>query len=92
MNRYFSAIRYLVPCVDCGANTSKTFARTHNGQCKACVTGVAKQSLVCPDCGEHTLTLYQKRHGYHCDNCTRQTDPEGWIREMTTPYEPEANW
>ena len=28
--------QYLTHCTECGANTSKKFAREHNGRCKAC--------------------------------------------------------
>lgn len=34
--------QYLTRCQSCDANTSKKFAREHDGRCKACVTGVAK--------------------------------------------------
>lgn len=33
---------YLVKCVCCGANTSKKYAKAHEGKCKACATGVVQ--------------------------------------------------
>lgn len=84
---------YCVKC-PCGATTSKAYARTHNGLCKACATGtqpeqrdISKHPLLCPDCQENLLTPYQKANHYHCDACTRNADPMGYIRELTTPYE-----
>ena len=34
--------QYLCKCRTCGQNTSKKYAREHNGQCKVCVTGVPR--------------------------------------------------
>lgn len=31
--------QYLIPCVSCGMNTSKAYARQHDGKCKRCATG-----------------------------------------------------
>lgn len=73
---------FCTDCVSCSGSTSKSYARAHAGQCKACVTGEAKRGLVCPTCGEHTLTAYQKARGYHCDGCTRQADPMGYAMEV----------
>lgn len=81
--------------MECGRNTSRAYARAHNGTCKACATGGCNDApnglLVCPDCGEHTLTPYQKSKGYHCDACTRATDPEGYRREVMglNDYQPD---
>jgi hypothetical protein len=74
--------QYLCQCVTCENQTSKAYARTHNGQCKECVTGVSKQGMLCPDCREHTLTAYQKKNRHHCDSCTREADPVGSYNEM----------
>ncbi len=77
--------QYSVKCVDCGRLTSKTYARTHNGACKACSTGevsVVRKADLCPDCGVGRLTAYQKQHRYHCDSCTRQADPIGYHNEV----------
>ncbi len=83
---------FCVRCTQCSGTTSKTYARAHNGLCKACVTGEqpkAKEnaSLLCPTCREHYLTPYQKANRYHCDSCTREADPMGYYRELTTPYQ-----
>jgi hypothetical protein len=90
----FQYSKYLTKCA-CGATTSKVYARAHNGKCKACSTGEARpvgdissHPLLCPDCHEHLLTPYQKAHRYHCDHCTREADPMGYYRELTTPQEP----
>lgn len=87
--------QFCVKCVTCLNTTSKAYARAHNGQCKACATGeptkskdISKHPLLCPDCKEHLLTSYQKAHHYHCDSCTRNADPVGYYKELTTPYEP----
>lgn len=94
---YYEFKKYCTPCAECGATTSKSFARTHNGRCKACATSptgedgqpdISNHPLLCPTCRERLRTQYQKRHGYHCDACTRAADPEGWAREMRTPQEP----
>lgn len=74
--------KFATICTICNELTSKVYARKHQGQCKACATGIEKPLLKCPDCGERTLTAYQKTHHYHCDQCTRDTDPEGWHREV----------
>ena len=73
---------YLTNCVECSATTSRAHAKTHDGKCKACATGLEPHGLKCPDCGQATLTTYQKRHGYHCDGCTRETDPVGYANEV----------
>jgi predicted RNA-binding Zn-ribbon protein involved in translation (DUF1610 family) len=78
---------YCAPCKACGLLTSKAHARTHDGLCKACVTGTprderSERSFPCPDCGVGRVSAYQKSRGYHCDACTRETDPEGWRREV----------
>jgi hypothetical protein len=76
--------KFLTTC-DCGNQTSKSYARAHNGQCKRCAEPnavIRARGLRCPTCGEMTLTAYQKAHRYHCDNCTRETDPEGYRREV----------
>jgi hypothetical protein len=80
---------FCTSCLACGGTTSKAYARQHEGKCKSCVSGVAAapRGLVCPTCGERTLSPYQKAHGYHCDNCTRESDPVGYARECSTPYE-----
>jgi hypothetical protein len=74
--------RFCIPCTFCGSATSKAYARTHEGACKACTTGESKRGLVCPTCGGHTLTAYQKARGYHCDGCTREADPMGYAQEL----------
>jgi predicted RNA-binding Zn-ribbon protein involved in translation (DUF1610 family) len=71
---------FLCPCSQCGASTSKKYAREHGGKCKTCVTGVDQTKLfTCPDCGEKRLTAYQKAHGYHCDTCTLNVETSGGI-------------
>lgn len=75
-------------CVSCGGTTSKSYARANAGQCKVCVTGVARKinpAMLCPTCGERELTPYQKAHRYHCDSCTKEADPVGYYQELTTP-------
>ena len=74
--------QFTIGCVSCTSLTSRSYARSHNGQCKACATGVIDPRHLCPDCGEHTLTAYQRQHHYHCDACTRDTDPEGYRQEV----------
>ena len=75
--------QYLTACVGCGAKTSKHYARSHDGKCKFCATGVSSvRAYRCPDCGEMSLSAYQKAHHYHCDSCTRAADPEGYRREV----------
>ena len=49
---------YLIRCTECGANTSKQYARKNNGRCKACVTGVTRES----DAEYRTRTIID--HGY----------------------------
>lgn len=72
--------RFLVPCRDCGAKTSKKYAAANAGRCKTCVTGISQERLfICSDCGERRLTAYQKAHGYHCDTCTRNVETTGGI-------------
>jgi len=96
-HRYSNFARFCTTCVSCGGATSKTYAKAHDGRCKACVAGtqpdgsvdIRNHPMLCPDCREHLLTPYQKKHGYHCDHCTREADPEGWAREMSTPMEPD---
>lgn len=90
----FSQVRqYLTSCATCGQRTSKAYAKSHNGNCKLCTTGEsgrkADRSYPCPDCGTGRISAYQKERGYHCDSCTRETDPVGWAREVSMPYEPE---
>lgn len=72
--------RFCIRCVDCGATTSKAYARAHNGQCKSCVTGVY-HGPKCPDCGG-PISSYKLARGYHCDACTKQADPIGWANEV----------
>lgn len=88
--------RFCTHCVACGGTTSKAYARTHDGKCKGCTSStvladgsmdLSQHPLKCPDCNG-LRTPYQKKHGYHCDACTRETDPEGWALEMSTPQEP----
>lgn len=86
---YSNFARFLTSCAQCGGKTSRAYARANSGKCKECVTGKLRKGLKCPDCGEYTLTPYQKAHHYHCDACTRAADPAGYIRELTTPYEPD---
>ena len=45
--------QYSIACVSCGSLTSKSYARSHEGKCKACSTGQERieHLLVCPDCG-----------------------------------------
>lgn len=51
---------FCAPCVCCGSLTSKAYARTHEGKCKACATGIAPVSSEpkgkCGQCGA-TVTL-----------------------------------
>lgn len=82
--------KFLTSCTQCRGTTSRAYARSHNGLCKPCVTGVpaepkdiSKHPLLCPTCRERLRTAYQKTHGYHCDSCTRQTDPVGHYYETT---------
>ncbi len=88
MNNYK---QFTIKC-ECGALTSKSYARANGGKCKACATGqprdISNHPLLCPDCREHLLTPYQKAHRYHCDHCTREADPVGYYNEMNTPQEP----
>jgi len=35
--------RFLIGCASCGAHTSRAYARTHEGKCKACFTGIPRQ-------------------------------------------------
>ena len=83
--------KFCCKCVQCGQTTSKTYARANAGRCKVCVTGIERKprkEWLCPTCGERELTPYQRSHRYHCDACTRNADTMGYIRELTTPYEP----
>jgi len=34
---------FLAACTQCGTKTTRQYARTHNGLCKQCVTGVEKK-------------------------------------------------
>ncbi len=86
-------------CTSCSSLTSKSYARANGGKCKACVSGVPKalpslprdisnHPLLCPTCQERLRSQYQKDRGYHCDSCTREADPMGYARELSTPQEP----
>jgi len=86
----YNHARFLTTCISCGRKTNRAYARANGGKCKSCVTGQPVNNChICPDCGERRLTSYQRAHHYHCDECTKQADPMGYYRELTTPYEPD---
>jgi hypothetical protein len=75
---------WLVNCNGCHRKTSTKYARTHEGKCKACTTGIetpSRSRYTCPDCGG-PRSSYQARHNYVCDTCCRNNDPEGYRREV----------
>ena len=81
-------------CISCNGTTSKSYARTHDGKCKTCVTGIVtkpKSDMLCPDCGINYLTPYQKARHYHCDACTREADPQGYYNEVMGYSEPSMD-
>lgn len=74
--------RFCTSCTRCGGNTSKAYARQHEGLCKTCVEPDAPYSgPKCPDCGG-PISARQLAKGYHCDACTRATDPIGYYNEV----------
>lgn len=77
--------QYCVSCSNCGGTTNKSYARAHDGKCKACTTGLeqsfAYRGPKCPTCGG-PISSWHLKQGYHCDNCTRAADPEGYRREV----------
>jgi reverse gyrase len=79
---YSNFKQYCTRCSNCGGNTSKHYARQHDGKCKLCATGIESpyRGPKCPDCGG-PISRYQLAKGYHCDACTRQADPVGYYRE-----------
>jgi hypothetical protein len=63
--------QYLTKCVSCARNTSKSFAKLHEGKCKSCVDPSALSTgPKCPDCGG-PISTYNLSKGYHCNACTR---------------------
>jgi len=79
MNRYSM---YLTACSSCGANTSKKYAREHEGKCKECATGeVSNRGPKCPQCGA-PISTYKARHHYVCEGCYRVNDPVGYANEV----------
>jgi hypothetical protein len=77
------AALYCTSCTSCGARTSKSYARAHEGKCKACATGEPAEyrGPKCPQCGG-PRSRYQEQRGYVCEGCTRANDPEGYRREV----------
>lgn len=69
---------YCIKCVSCGFLTSKTYARTHAGQCKYCATGtqrdLSNHPLLCPDCMVNLRTPYERSMGRKCSSCVREFD------------------
>jgi len=80
---------YCTSCASCGGRTSKSYARAHGGNCKACATGTEPhyRGPKCPDCGG-PRSQYQADHNYVCDACCRRNDPEGYRREVMGLNEP----
>jgi hypothetical protein len=79
---------YLMSCTVCHGTTSKSFARAHDGKCKACFTGVAPTpKYACGQCGA-PISKYKHDHHYVCESCFRQNDPMGYALECRTPQEP----
>jgi hypothetical protein len=74
---------FCVKCSDCGGNTSKQYARSHQGKCKSCFTGEAQpyRGPKCPQCGA-PISAYKAAHHYVCERCTRENDPVGWANEV----------
>jgi ribosomal protein S14 len=81
--------QYLTNCVQCGAKTSKSYARAHAGTCKACTTGEAKSDShgpKCPQCGS-PISAYKHAHHYVCESCVRENDPIGYANEVRGMYD-----
>jgi len=83
--------KYIVPCVLCQRFTSKAYAYKHNGQCKACVTGVEpKPKYTCRQCGSG-ISKFKHDHHYVCEECYKQNDPIGYANEVRGFYdEPDS--
>lgn len=79
MNRFS---RFQIMC-ECGAVTTKKYAREHDGKCKACFTGIEQSyhGPKCPQCGGPS-TAYKKAHHYVCESCVEQNDPVGYMNEV----------
>lgn len=86
--KYGRYSQYLVPCAACGGNTSRKYAREHDGKCKTCVTGVEPpcRGPKCPQCGA-PISEYKARHHYVCEACVKQNDPLGYANEIRGLYD-----
>lgn len=71
---------YLTTCKGCGSRTSKKYASQNDGQCKACVTGVAP------------LKSNRKAFNGHCEDapccgcCGPQAEPEKYYAGYNNDY------
>lgn len=66
---------------------TRTLRMRHEQALMDAATGITRDGAYqCPDCGQWTLTAFQRRRGYHCDACTREADPLGWARDVSTPH------
>lgn len=54
--------QYLTRCNSCGANTSKKYAREHEGCCKGCVAGIPTRQERILDAG---YTAYAREEGHY---------------------------
>ena len=62
---------YLVKCA-CGQNTSRKYARTHDGKCKSCVEGTVRESHSDTPTREsrileHGYQAYAREEGHYGD-------------------------
>lgn len=77
--------QFCTTCLQCGGNTSKAYARAHDGLCKTCTTDVYSGTK-CPDCSG-PISTWKLSQGYHCDSCTRRADPLGYDNEVRGFYD-----
>ena len=75
-------------CSACGSNTSKKYAREHEGKCKTCFTGEEQpyRGPKCPQCG-NPISAYKAAHHYVCESCVRVNDPVGYANEVRGLYD-----
>ena len=84
---YQSYKTFTTRCVACGRTTSKAHARTHNGVCAACASGVAPVV-------ERAASEFKQRHGRCedapcCGCCGPQGDGDYYgYAAMEASYEP----
>lgn len=74
--------QFCTKCVDCGSTTSKSYARSHAGQCKSCADPSAPyRGPKCKQCNA-PISKYKALHHYVCEACYRENDPAGYAAEL----------